>query len=88
MMKQRKGHTAGEKVAVSKRRRLDQVPVSAVSDELGLQPTLFCRWQKELFENAAAAFPSKARAPHQAQQERIAYLGQHGVMPAGRHPEA
>jgi len=45
-------------------------------DELGLQPTMFYRWQKELFENAAVAFQPKARAQPQAQQERIAYLEQ------------
>jgi len=76
MKKQRKRYTAEEKVAVLKRHLLEQVPVSAVCDELGLQPTMFYRWQKELFENAAAAFQPKARAPHQAQQERIAYLEQ------------
>jgi transposase-like protein len=76
MKKQRKRYTAEEKVAVLKRHLLEQVPASAVCDELGLQPTMFYRWQKELFENAAAAFQPKARAPQQAQQERIAYLEQ------------
>jgi len=27
----------------------------------GLQPTVFYRWQKEFFENGAAAFQAKAR---------------------------
>ena len=43
-------------------------------DELGLQPTVFYRWQKEFFENGAAAFQSKARGNAQAEQERIEYL--------------
>jgi hypothetical protein len=43
-------------------------------DELGLQPTMFYRWQKELFENAAAAFQPRVRSNHQAAQERIEYL--------------
>ena len=42
--------------------------------KLGLQPTVFYRWQKEFFENGAAAFEQKARPNHSAEQERIAYL--------------
>jgi len=32
------------------------------------------RWQKEFFENGAAAFQAKARSDHQAEQERIDFL--------------
>jgi transposase len=53
---------------------LEGAAVSALCDELGLQPTVFYRWQKELFENGAAAFQAKGRADHQAEQERIEYL--------------
>ena len=56
------------------RELLEQEPVSKLCDELGLQPTLFYRWQKEFFENGAAAFQAKARSDHQAEQDRIAYL--------------
>lgn len=52
---------------------LEQEPVSKLCDELELQPTVFYRWQKEFFENGAAAFQKKARTNHQAEQERIAY---------------
>jgi transposase len=34
----------------------------------------FYRWQKEFFENGAAAFEQKARPNHAADQERIGYL--------------
>jgi hypothetical protein len=37
-----------------------------------MQPTLFYRWQKESFENGAAAFEQKAPQNHSADQERIA----------------
>jgi hypothetical protein len=40
---------------------LDKVPVSDLCDELGLQPTVFYRWQKEFFENGAASFSGKRR---------------------------
>jgi hypothetical protein len=43
-------------------------------DELGLQPTVFYRWQKEFLENGASALEQKARPNHSAEQQRIAYL--------------
>ena len=53
---------------------LEGPAVSTLCDELGLQPTVFYRWQKELFENGTAAFQAKARTNHPAEQERIQYL--------------
>ena len=53
---------------------MEKVPVSDLCEELGLQPTVFYRWQKELFENGTAAFQQKSRSNHQAEQEQIYYL--------------
>jgi transposase len=53
MRKERKHYTAEEKVAILRRHLLDKVPVSDLYEELGLQPTVFYRWQKEFFENGA-----------------------------------
>ena len=53
---------------------MENVPVSDLCEELGLQPTVFYRWQKEFFENGAAAFEQEAVEDHQAEQERIEYL--------------
>jgi len=53
MRKERKHYTAEEKVAILRRHLLDKVPVSDLCEELGLQPTVFYRWQKEFFENGA-----------------------------------
>ena len=74
MKKQRKHYTAEEKVAVLRRHLLEGVVVSRLCDELGLQPTVFYRWQKEFFENGAAAFQAKARSDHQAEKDRIEFL--------------
>src|SRR5215831_15835391 len=74
MKKQRKHYTPEEKVSTLRRHLLDKEPISKLCDDLGLQPTVFYRWQKEFFENGAAAFQPKARANHSAEQERIAYL--------------
>jgi len=61
MKKQRKHYTPEEKVAILRRRLLENEPISKLCDELGLQPTVFYRRQKEFFENGAAAFEQKAR---------------------------
>ena len=74
MKKQRKHYTPEEKVAILRRHLLEKEPISKLCDEMGLQPTVFYRWQKEFFENGAAAFQPKARPNHQAGQERIEYL--------------
>jgi transposase len=72
--KERKDYTAEEKVAILRRHLVEKEAISKLYDEQGLQPTVFYRWQKEFFENGAAAFQTKARANHQAEQERIEYL--------------
>ena len=74
MRKERKNYTAEEKVAILRRHLVEKEPISKLCDEQGLQPTVFYRWQKEFFENGAAAFQTKARANHLAEQERIDYL--------------
>ncbi len=76
MRKERKYYTAEEKVAILRRHLLEHVPVSDLCEELGLQPTVFYRWQKEFFENGAAAFQTPERPLHQVEekQKRIEFL--------------
>jgi oligoendopeptidase F len=47
MKKQRKHYTPEEKVTILRRYLLEREPNSKLCDELGLQPTVFYRWQKE-----------------------------------------
>jgi transposase len=58
MRKERKHFTPEEKVAIL-RHLVDKIPVSELCEELGLRPTVFYRWQKEVFENGAAPFQSQ-----------------------------
>ena len=76
MKKERKHYTAEEKVAILRRHLLDKVPVSDLCEELGLRPTVFYRWQKEFFENGAAAFQTTERPHRQVEekQKRIEFL--------------
>jgi transposase len=76
MRKERKHYTSEEKVNSLRRHLLDKIPVSDLCEELGLQPTVFYRWQKEFFENGASAFESKERPARQVEerQKRIEFL--------------
>ncbi len=63
MTRSRRTFTAQEKAAVVKRYLVDRTPVSELCDELGLQPTQIYTWQKQLFDNADAAFAKPGRRP-------------------------
>lgn len=62
MTESRKHFTADVKMAVLRRHLLDHVPVSDLCDEYGIQPTMFYRWQKQLFEAGAAVFEAHPRS--------------------------
>lgn len=72
----RRHFTPQEKVAILKRHLLEKVPVSDLCDEYGIAPNLFYRWQKELFDNAHAAFDNgrKAKAVEDAKEQKIQQL--------------
>jgi transposase len=76
MNSERRHFTPQEKIAILKRHLLETVPVSTLCDQLGIAPTLFYRWQKELFENGHAIFENgrKAKAVDDANVEKIQKL--------------
>jgi transposase-like protein len=63
-IRNRKHYSPEEKVVILKKHLIEQVPVSTICDEYHLQPTVFYRWQKEFFENGAAAFQRPGRRQH------------------------
>ena len=73
MNSERRHLTPQEKIAALKRHLLENVPVSEICDQLGIAPTLFYRWQKELFENGHTLFENgrKAKAVEDANVEKI-----------------
>jgi hypothetical protein len=74
-------------VATLTRHLLEKEPISKLCDEAGLKPTVFYRWQKEFFENGAAAFEQKRPTNHSADHERIAYLQKKIQKPALHIPQ-
>lgn len=70
MTKRRKHFSGEEKVAILRRHLLEQVRVSKLCDELGLAPTVLYRWQKEFFENGAAAFEKSTKGKRKQESEQ------------------
>jgi len=73
----RRRFTAQQKVAILKEHLVEKAPVSQVCDNHGINPTAFYRWQKEFFENGAAAFEGrtpKADGRARQLQERVEKL--------------
>jgi transposase-like protein len=74
MKKKRYNYRPEEKVAILKRHLVDQVPVSDLCDQYNLQPTVFYRWQREFFENGAAAFEKDRKGAKDHKAKRIESL--------------
>lgn len=74
MKEKRRKFSAEDKVRILKRHLVDKVPVSTLCDEQGLHPTIFYRWQKEFFENGAAAFEGKNDAKDRRLEKENAAL--------------
>ena len=71
--RQRRSFEPEEKVAIVRRHLLEQVSVSDLCDEFCLQPTIFYRWQRQLFEKGAAVF-ERRKDPTVPLTRRIAKL--------------
>ena len=59
--KSRKSYSPEEKVAMLRRHLVEQVPISKICEENGVEVSIFYRWQKQFFENGAAAFNKTER---------------------------
>lgn len=60
-------------MAILRRHLLEKVAVSDLCDELDLAPTVFYRWQKEFFENGAAAFERRSKGKHKEVSQQQAH---------------
>lgn len=70
----RRRFTAEQKVAILRRHLLEQVPVSDLCDEYDIQPSVFYRWQQQLFENGAAAFGRQSRDAKDSASQKVKTL--------------
>jgi transposase len=72
--KPRRQYTPQEKVAVLREHLLEGKAVSEVCERHELQPTVLYAWQKQFFENGAAAFERKNKRAEEAKDRQIAAL--------------
>lgn len=74
--KPRKNYSPAEKVALLRRHLVEKVPVSDLCDEQQLNVNVFYQWQRQFFENGAAAFErsGKGRRGEDAKDRQIAHL--------------
>ncbi len=72
--KPRKHYTPPEKMAILREHLLEGKAVSEVCERHELQATVFYGWQKQFFENGAAAFERKNRRADEAQDRKITAL--------------
>jgi transposase len=73
----RRHHSSEQKAELLKKHLVEKVPVSDICDAHQLQPSLFYYWQRQLFDNAQAAFePGKSGAASREKEleARIAQL--------------
>lgn len=57
----RRNFTPEQKVAILRQHLIDHKPVSDVCELHDLQPNLFYTWQRQFFENGAAAFEKRSK---------------------------
>ena len=74
MKKKYRKFSPEEKVRILRRHLLEKVSVSDVCDEYDLNPNVFYTWQKEFFENGAAAFERKKTTQERKLKEKIERL--------------
>jgi transposase len=73
---QRRHWSAEEKTKLLRRHLIEKVPVSKICEEAQLAPSMFHRWQEQLFLNAALALEGKRSPERNKEQQRIEKLEQ------------
>jgi transposase-like protein len=75
MSTKRKQYNSQEKMSILRKHLLEGIPVSDVCEEYGIQPSVFYRWQKTLFEQGSQVF-ERGQGGQGQQQRQIAALQQ------------
>lgn len=68
-MTARKFLTPEQKVAIVREHLIEKVPVSQLCEKYEISVVNFYNWQKQLFENGAAAFERKANSANLKRQD-------------------
>jgi transposase-like protein len=76
MKRERRHWSAEEKTKLLRRHLIEKVPISKICEESNLVPSLFHRWQEQLFGNAALALEGKRGPDRNPEKQRIEKLEQ------------
>ena len=76
MSKKRKQFNPEEKIAIIRKHLLEGIAVSELCEEYKLQPSVFYRWQKMLFEQGSQVFEGRPAKKGNQQQQQIERLQQ------------
>lgn len=69
MSSKQKKYSAQEKLNILRRHFIDGVAVSDLCEQAQINPVLFYRWRKELFESPGAFQKQSPKEDHQLQQK-------------------
>jgi transposase len=75
LKRERRHWSAEEKVKLLRRYLIEKIPISKICEEARLAPSLFHRWQEQLFVNAPLALEGK-RLERTQDQQRVEKLEQ------------
>jgi len=76
MGEKRRFFSAEEKVKILREHFLDKKPLSDVCDQHKIKPTMFYRWQKQLFERGHAVFREEDDSKKRFFENKISSLEQ------------
>lgn len=74
MGKERRHWPVNEKIKLLRRHLIEKVSVATICDEAHLAPSVFHRWQEQLFLNASLALEGNRRPERGQEQQRIEKL--------------
>ena len=75
MKQERKSSSSAEKMRVLRRHLIEKIPISKVCEEEKVAPSMYHRWQEQLFQNGTLALENK-RLERSGEQRQIEKLEQ------------
>jgi len=72
--KKRVRFTTEEKANILKQHLVEKKALSDICDKYNIHPTMFYRWQKELFDNAASALKNGKDKENQRMEKKVIEL--------------
>ena len=74
MRRQRRHFTSEQKAAIVRQHLVDRKSISDLCEEHGIQPTVFYRWQKQVFDSLPSLFERSAAKVSRHLEDQIAAL--------------